>query len=200
MGHGAQIGGDDASIDIFAHGQGELRFGAEKLLRLDHLAQPDGLPLVIGNLDAHSRFSRHALNQNALRAHRQAQVVGEAGDAAVLHSRFRLELVGGDNRPRIDLRDVSGYIELGTLSRQHGRRHFEFVFIDCLLSLGAVQQGARRQFVNPSRLRHDRLGLVGAIGAGVDGRFAITHVSNGTATRGQAGCRFHDSGILFLFV
>ena len=70
--HGRQIGGDDAAIDVLAHGQGEVGFGVDELRRLHYLAQPNGLPLVIRHLNAHGRFARHALNQNALGAHGQA--------------------------------------------------------------------------------------------------------------------------------
>ena len=48
---------------------------AEKLLRLDHLAQPDGLALMVGNLDADGGFAGHALDQNAFGAQGEAEVV-----------------------------------------------------------------------------------------------------------------------------
>ena len=46
---------------------------------------------------------------------RQAQVVGESGDAAVLDASLGLELKGRDDRAWIDLRDLPMNVELGVL-------------------------------------------------------------------------------------
>jgi len=51
----------------------------------------DGLALVVGNLDADGAFAGHALDEDALRAHGQAEIVGEAGDAGILDAGFGLE-------------------------------------------------------------------------------------------------------------
>ncbi len=64
--HGVEIGGDDAAVDVFAQGQREFGFRAEKFLGLDVFAQPDDFALAVGNLNADRRFARHALDQNAL--------------------------------------------------------------------------------------------------------------------------------------
>ena len=53
-----------------------------------------------GNLDADGGLAGDAVDQHRLGLHRQAEVVGEAGDLAVLHAGVRLELVGRDDRAR----------------------------------------------------------------------------------------------------
>ena len=96
---------DDAAVDVLAQRQRQLRLGAEKFLRLDDLAQPDGFAFVVRHLDADRGLAGHALDEDALGAQRQAEIVGEAGDAAVLDAGFGLELEGRDHRAGIDLRD-----------------------------------------------------------------------------------------------
>ena len=119
MGHGSQIGGNDASVDVLAHGQRELRLGSNELRRLHYFAQPNRLPLMVRHLNANRRLSRHALNQDAFRFQCQAQVVGQAGYTAVLNSRLRFEFERGNHRPRIDLCDLPMHIKLGILFREH---------------------------------------------------------------------------------
>ena len=120
--HGVQVGGDDAAVDVFAQRQRELRLGAEKFLRLDHLAQPDGFALVVRHLDADGRLAGHALDEDALGAQRQAEIVAQAGDAAVLDAGFGLELEGRDHRAGIDLHDLAAHVELAALFGQHLRQ------------------------------------------------------------------------------
>jgi hypothetical protein len=48
-----------------------------------------------------------------LGAHGEAEVVGEAGDAAVFDAGFGLELVGGDHGAGIDLDHLAADVELG---------------------------------------------------------------------------------------
>ena len=55
-----------------------------------------------GHLDADGAFAGHALDEDAFGAHGEAEVVGEAGDAGVLHAGFGLELEGGDHGAGID--------------------------------------------------------------------------------------------------
>src|SRR5258708_20235506 len=119
MGHGREIGGDDAAVDVFAHRQSEFRFRADKLGGLYNFAQPYGLALVVRHLNADGRLARHTLDQNALRAHGQAQIVGQAGNAAVLHARFRLELVRRHYRSGIDLGYGAVYVKFRALFREH---------------------------------------------------------------------------------
>ena len=74
-------------------------------LRLEQLAQRDRLAIRVRNLDADRGLAGDAIDQHRLGLHRQAEVVGEAGDLAVLHAGVRLELVGRDDRARVDLDD-----------------------------------------------------------------------------------------------
>ena len=91
--------------------EGELTNSA----RLDDLAQRDGLPVLIRHFDADRGFARDALDQDGFGLQRQAQIVGQPGNAAVLDAGLRLELVGGDDRPGIDLRDVPADVEFAAL-------------------------------------------------------------------------------------
>ena len=50
-------------------------FVAEESSGFDHLAQPDGFALVVGNLDADGRFAGHTLDEDALCAQGEAKVV-----------------------------------------------------------------------------------------------------------------------------
>ncbi len=104
VGHGGQVGGDDAAVDVFAHGEGEARLGLGEGFGFEHVAQVDGFALVVRHLDADGALAGHALDEDALGAHGEAEVFGEAGDAAVFDAGFGLELVGGDHGAGIDLR------------------------------------------------------------------------------------------------
>src|SRR5580700_5687946 len=117
MRHASQVCGGDASVDVLAHANGELRFRAQKFLRLDVLAQPDNFALAVRHLDADRALARHTFNQNALRAQRKTEIVGESDDAAVLDARFGLELESSYNRTRINLRDLAVDFELRVLRR-----------------------------------------------------------------------------------
>ena len=143
MRHSGQIGGDDAAVDVFAHGHRHLRLRSHELLRLDVLAQPDDFALAVRHLNADRALARHALDQNALGLQREAEIVAEIGDAAVLDAGFRLELERRDDRAGIDLRDLPVNFELGVFLGQHLRQQLEFVGIDLLLFVGTLQQAAR---------------------------------------------------------
>ena len=70
---------------------------------------------MVGNLDADRRLAGDAIDEDRFGFHRQAEVFGEAGDLGVLHSRIRLEFVGGDDGPWMDLDDGTLDGELATL-------------------------------------------------------------------------------------
>ena len=131
----------------------------------DVFAQPDDFALAVRNLNADSRLARHALDQNAFRFQGEAEVVRQVGNPAVLDARFRLELERSDHRARIDLRDLAMHIELGVLRDENLRQHFQFLGIDRLLLVGAVQQAAGRKFETPGDARQGRLGFWSAIRA-----------------------------------
>ena len=98
----------------------------------EDLAQPDDFALAVRHLDADRGLARDALDQDALGLERQAEVLGELGDAAVLDAGFGLELEGGDHRAGIDLRHLPMDVELGVLLGEHLRQQLEFVGVDRL--------------------------------------------------------------------
>jgi hypothetical protein len=65
----------------------------------------------------------------------QAQVLGQADNAAVLDSRFRLELKRGHHRPGINLRDTPFHAEFVTLCFNRPRTIFQLVFVQFLAAL-----------------------------------------------------------------
>ena len=140
VGHRGQIGGDDAAVDVFAHGDGEARLGFGEGLGLDDVAQMDGLALVVGHLDADGVFAGHALDENAFGAHGEAEVVGQAGDARVFDAGLGLELVGGDHGAGIDLDDLAAHVELGAFFDQHAGFFAQFVFADGLRASPALSR------------------------------------------------------------
>ena len=166
VGHAGEIGGDDASVDVLAQRQRQLRFGADELGGLDVFAQPDDFALAVRHLNADRGLARHALDQNALGFQRQAEVVGEIGDAAVLDAGFGLELECRDHRAGIDLRHLSVDVELRVLFREHLGQQLQFVGVDRLLLVGTMQQAAGRQLEAAGRdARHGRLRLGAGVGA-----------------------------------
>ena len=175
MRHSSQVGGNDAAVNVLAHGDRHLRLRSHELLRLDILPQPDDFALPVRHLNADRALARHALDQNALGFEREAKIVAEIGDAAVLDSGFGLELERGDDRAGIDLGDLPVNLELGIFFGQHLRQQLEFVGIDLLLLVGPLQQAARRQLISAGDARHRRLGLVFAVATrgdfGIGGRF-----------------------------
>ena len=111
-----------------------------ELGRLDHVAQGDGFAARVGHFDADGGFSRDALDQNRFGAQREAQIVAEARDAAVLDSRLGLEFERGDDRAGIDLRDVAADFEFGAFLLDGARALFQFGFVHFLAALGGAQQ------------------------------------------------------------
>jgi hypothetical protein len=169
VGHSGQVGGDDAAVNVLAHGDGQTRFGFVEDLGLQAVAQVDGLAPVVGHLDADGVLAGHALDQNAFRAHGQTEVVGQAGDARVLHARLGLELVGGDHGAGVDLDNLAAHVELGAFFHQHTGLFAQFVFAHGLGSVAGVQQCAGRQLEAAHLLgRHGGRARLG-IGAQVNG-------------------------------
>ena len=113
--------------------------------RFEHVAQMDGFALVVGNLDADRAFAGHALDENALGAHREAEVFSEAGNAAVLDAGFGLELVGGHHGAGVDLDYLAGDVEFRAFFNQDAGLIAEGVFADNLRARAGVQKRAWRQ-------------------------------------------------------
>ena len=88
------------AVNGLAHRQRQLRGGPLVGVGLEQLAQRDLLAVLIRNLDPDRGLARDAIDDHRLGLHRQAEVVGEAGDLAVLHAGVGLELVGRDDRAR----------------------------------------------------------------------------------------------------
>ena len=75
-----------------------------------------------------------AIDQDRLGLHRQAEVVGEAGDLAVLHAGVRLELVGRDHRAGVDLDDGALDRELAALLLEQPRAFHQLALVDLLFA------------------------------------------------------------------
>ena len=163
--HASQIGDRQPAIDVLAHAHCQLRFRADEFRRFDVLAQPDDFALAVRNLYAHRAFARHALHQNAFRAQREAEIVGQANNAAVLDPGFRLVLEGRDHRARINLCDLPVHVELGVTIGEHRSQQLELVFMHRLLLIGTMKQARRRQLVASRDLRHRSLRLALGVGA-----------------------------------
>ena len=94
---------------------------------------------MIGNLNAHRRFSRHALDQYAFGPQGQTQVVSQTCNAAVLDPGFRFELEGRNHGSGIDLRNLAPDVELAILLLQHLRRDLKLFLIDGAVLVGTAQ-------------------------------------------------------------
>jgi len=79
----------------------------------------DGFALVVRNLDADGAFASHALDEDALGAHGEAEIVGKAGDTRVFDAGFGLEFVGGDHGAGVDLNHLAADIELAAFFDKH---------------------------------------------------------------------------------
>ena len=179
----------------------------KKLLRFDALAQPDGLALAVGDLNADGGLAGHALDEDAFGAQGETEVVAQAGDAAVLDAGLGLELEGGDHGAGVDLRHRAVHFELGTLGGEHGGQGLELIFVDRPLLVGTVQQGAGRQLEPAGNARQGGLCLLVAVGARGDfgderdvagGEGHGRHGSGKRRRRG--GCEFSfDAGLNRLF-
>ena len=78
---------------------------------------------------------------------RQAEIVGEPGDLAVLHAGVGLELEGGDDRARDESGRPALDGELAALVLEQPRAIHQLAFVDLALGLGRVEQRERRQRV-----------------------------------------------------
>ena len=194
MGHRGEVGGDDAAVDVLAHGEREPRFGLVEGLRFDHFAQVDGLARAVGNLNANGAFAGHALDQNALGAHGEAEVVGQARDARVLHARLGLELVGGDHRAGVDLDHLAAHVEFGAFFDQHARLFAQLVLANTLGAVGGVQQRAGRHLEAADLLGSQGSGAQFGVGAFADGDFVSGRGAGGGLVRGPRGGGIEAAG------
>src|SRR5262249_27120670 len=132
VGHGSQVGDADASVQVAAHGQRELAWRIHEFLRFDNFTQGDGLPPVVGDFDADRGFAGNTLDKDGLGLQRQAQVFGQADDAAVFDARLGLKLERGYHWAGIDLRHTAFHIELVAFFFDGPRTVLQFVFVELL--------------------------------------------------------------------
>src|SRR5260370_18924525 len=147
MRHTGKVGGDDASVDVLAQRDCKFALRLREALALHYVAQPDGLAFAVRHLDADGALAGHTLDQDRLGRHRETEIVGKPGDAGDLDAGFGLELKRGDNRPGIDLRDLSIDVEFSTLLHQDAG-----LFAQSLLALNrlfffAIKQRVHRYLV-----------------------------------------------------
>ncbi len=114
-----------------------------KRFALDDVAQPDGFALVVGDLDADGGFAGHALDEDGLGGHGEAEVVGEAGDAGVLDAGVGAELEGGDDGAGVDLGDLAVDAELGAFFDEDAGFFAEGLFADDGVLLRSGRGGRR---------------------------------------------------------
>ncbi len=194
MGHLGQIGGADEAVDVLAHGDGQPRFGLVELFRLDAVAQVDGLAAVVRHLDADRVFASHAFDENALGAHRQAEIVGEASDARVLHASLGLELIRCHHGSGIDLNHLARDVELGAFFHQNPRLFAQLILADSLRTVAGVEQSAGRQLEAAHMLRREGGSVRLGIGALVNGDFIAERGLYGWLKRRADCCRLEPGG------
>ncbi len=113
-------------------------------LRLEQLAHRDLLAIRVGNLDADRGLSRDAIDEDRLGLHRQAQVVGQPRDLAVLDAGVGFELVRRDDRTGVDLHHVPFDRELAALLLELPGAVHQLPLVDFLFTPGRVEQRERR--------------------------------------------------------
>ena len=159
--HRGQVGDVRLAVDRLAERQRQLRRGALVGVGFEQLAQRDRFAVRVRDLDADGRLARNAIDEDRLRLHGQAEIVGEAGDLAVLHAGVRLELEGRDHRARVDLRHLAFDGELAALLFELSRRLHQLALVDLALGLWRVEQrrGRQRELSPALRRCFERLGL-----------------------------------------
>ena len=124
-----------------------VSFDVDRLVgvRLEQLAQRDLLAIRVGNLDADRGLARDAIDDHRLGLHRQAEIVGQPGDLAVLHAGVRLELVGRHDRAGMNLDDGAFDGELAALFLEQPRAVHQLALVDLLLAASARRAARGRQ-------------------------------------------------------
>ena len=91
---------------------------------------------------------------------REAEIVAEADDAAVLDAGFGFEFEGGDDGAGVDLRDLAVDFEFRVLRGQNLGDNLQLVFVDGLLLVGTVEEARGWEFVTARDFREGCLRLV----------------------------------------
>ena len=147
MRHRREVADERLAVDGLAERERQLRLRAPVGVRLEQLAQRNLFAVRVGNLDADGGLAGNAIDQHRLGLHRQAEVVGEAGDLAVFHAGVGLELVGRDDRTRVDLHDRAFDRELAALLFEQPRAFHQLALVDLALGLRRIEQRQRRERV-----------------------------------------------------
>src|SRR5208282_771834 len=142
-----------------------------------------------------SALAGHALDQDALSAQGEAEIVGEADDAAVFDAGFGLEFEGGDDRAGVDLRDLPEDFEFRVLCGQNLGDDLELVFVYGLLLVGTVEQARGREFVTARDFGEDRFRPVLGVGAVADCDF-----DSACDWGGQILRRRGEGGVVYAFL
>ncbi len=145
--HRRQVGHERFAVDRLAERDGQLRRRVLVGLRFEQLAQRDRLAVRVGNLDPDRGLAGDAIDQHGFGLHRQAQVVGQPGDLAVLHAGIGLELEGRHHRAGVDLHHRALDRELAALLLEVPGRVHQFALVHLALGLGRIEQRRRRQHV-----------------------------------------------------
>ena len=143
--HRRHVGDEGLAVDRLAERDRELRRRSTIGLGFEQLAQRNLLAEVVGHLDADGGLAGQPIDQDRLGLKREAQVVGEAGNLAVLHARIGLELERRDDRARMNLDHAALDRELAALFFQQPRTLHQLALVDLSLGLRRVEERQRRQ-------------------------------------------------------
>ena len=143
--HGGQVRDERLAVNRLAERERQLGGRAHVRLRLEQLAERDRLAVHVGDLDADGGLAGQPIDEHGFGLHRQAEVVGEPGDLAVLHAGVGLELVGRHHRARMDLHDGAFDRELAALLLEVPRAFHQLALVDLALGAGRIEQRQRRQ-------------------------------------------------------
>ena len=138
---------------------------------------------MIRNLDADGALARHAFDQDALGAHRQAKIFSQSGYAAVLYAGFGADLKGSDDGSGIDLNHLTENVELRAFLDEHLGLGAQRVLADDLRIFAAMEEGAGRKLESADRFGSDRCGVKFSICPLADGNVLFAAPSFGLRRR-----------------
>ena len=150
-----QVGDHRQAADILAEADSERTGHVVVGLAGDDFGQLDRLPLGIGQLQRHARFSRDGLDDaDGNHGQRPRQVARQIDDLRALDANRRLDLVAGNDRPRHGGQDLDLHAEIGELALDQARGVFQ--------RFGTDRLGRRRRRIEQMQGRQlpadDRLG------------------------------------------
>ncbi len=142
----ARSADERVAVNALAERERKLRRRPDERVRFQQFTERDRLAVRIRNLDADRGLARDPIDQHRIGLHRQAEIVGQARDAAVFHAGVGLEFVGRHDRTRMNLDDRAFHGKFAALLFEQPRRIHQFAFVNLVLVLGSVEQreGRRR--------------------------------------------------------